>query len=888
MSDLTGAEYIWIDPQGLGRNRFVLFRRTFTLPGSATGASLRIFADTRYRLIVNGHVIGHGPARFYPSHPCFSTYASQDLVDHLHPGENVLAVIINSYGTKSFHSHVSRGGLIATCDIETADGVTTRLVTDGGWRCLESPGHVRETPHMTFALNPAENVDLAKMPAGWDAPGFDDSAWSPAVGVDDPGHWGPLRESPIPLLDESPVRPAERVGLWAGAMPEGEDVYSLVSTYCKPLRHGESAATTVTTQIHSPTAQRVTLGAWWGRYLLNGVELEGRSRDDVHLRQDFDADLEAGWNTLEVRENSRGDVWEFFLAVPRGAGLTVAADRDLDCDATFLVGDPPVRWPRDAQLNAPCREHAWKAYRPIEAVADVRDGETLVMLFDFGREVLGRPRLDFTAAKGTTVDLAYTERRHDDGLANIHGRFLVDMVERCQAADGRQTFQTFHPRGFRYLEVSVTGGLDAFELHDLDVTGAYYPVAWDGAFDCSDERLNRIWEIGRQALHNCMEDAYLDCPWRERGVYVGDALVEYDSNLPVFGDHALMRRTVEIFLQSQDETDPGLVRAGAFEIQPGRHPDYSAILLQCGRRYIEETGDETLASEYVDRWLCVLEAIAALRVEGTDLFDGSDISPYVDIAKHDCRNGVNCALNAFYQKAFVDGAWLLERIGRPDEAKRWADLAEKTAAAIREAFWDDERGVFVDRLRSDVPDTEPSIHGNTLAVLYDIATDAQTERLATWFAAAMADNFCGEAGPPERNSLRVNAYFSYYALGALYKLGRADEALDFMRTCWGHMLNCGAWATWESFGGDREGSLCHAWAACPCWYLSTQVLGVTFPDPDDRSRVRIDPHPGDLTGAAGVYPHRLGPIRVSWTAADGTITDLHYEVPAGVTVERAD
>ena len=48
---------------GAGRNRYVAFRRAFALGEPSKTAMFHLFADTRYRLIVNGETVCHGPAR---------------------------------------------------------------------------------------------------------------------------------------------------------------------------------------------------------------------------------------------------------------------------------------------------------------------------------------------------------------------------------------------------------------------------------------------------------------------------------------------------------------------------------------------------------------------------------------------------------------------------------------------------------------------------------------------------------------------------------------------------------------------------------------------------------------------------------------------------------
>jgi hypothetical protein len=884
---------------------------------------LNIFADTRYRLIVNGKVLGHGPARFFSAKPEYDTV---DLLPALRRGRNVIAVIVNSCGGVTFHSEPSVGGLIAWGEARDAAGNTVSFATDESWRAIESPGHRPDTHYMSFALNPAESLDARAMPLGWELDDFDDSSWPRAVLHAHPEHWGPLRPRSIPLLDESEVLPIRFLGAWAAREPADEDVYSLLAI----AKGGESlhteARVAVMTSIHSPREQEIAFGAWWGKHWVNGELVQPSIRRDDHLRRDFAVKLRKGWNTFLMFETVKHDWWDFYLGLPRDAGLEVSAEGRLGSPHTFLIGGmwedelaaiadrvpwpipspdelpealkPWKLWPRGRKADTPCRERAWKTFErladsPEERCFDFAQhdktaklagvhragkGDTVALLFDFGGEVLGRPLLDFSAATGTVVDLAYTERLKADGSADVHQRYFVDMMERYIARDGRQTWQTFHPRGFRYLEILIKGDLNAFEFHKVALKRASYPVETVGSFECSDPVLNRVWALGPPTLRACMEDAYLDCPWRERGLYSGDFFVEFHSNLAAFGDTRLFRRCIELFFLSQG--DNGLIRPCPHGLPPGRHPDYSAILAQCLWHYWAHTGDVAFLREMTPGLKRLLAGLEALQAEGTELFDGSRLNPYVDgpQVKH---GGVTCGLNCFVQRAFGDGARVLELVGEPGLARRHRERADRLATAIRDGFWSEEHRAFAEHLRSAVPDARPSVAANTLTLLYDIAECDQVQPTLDWLIEAVRRNLTTDAKGETVGT--VSPYFAFYALGALYKHGRAAEAEDFVRRSWGWLLDRGAWTCWEHW--PTTDSLCHAWSSAPTYYLSSQVLGIQFPEPGNPDVVRILPQTGTLQWARGIFPHPKGPIRIVWKR-EGSKFLVEYGVQQGVTVVR--
>jgi hypothetical protein len=122
----AGARFVWAAADGRGRNQFVAFRRTFALAGPARAAVLHVFADSRYRLTIDGAVLGYGPARCAPAHPEYDTW---DLADRLGPGAHELVVTVNHYGASSFQTLPGTiGGFVAWGAVDGHD-----LATPGTW-----------------------------------------------------------------------------------------------------------------------------------------------------------------------------------------------------------------------------------------------------------------------------------------------------------------------------------------------------------------------------------------------------------------------------------------------------------------------------------------------------------------------------------------------------------------------------------------------------------------------------------------------------------------------------------------------------------------------------------------------------------------------------------
>jgi hypothetical protein len=207
-----------------GREEDVLLRRRFTLAAVPARAPVRVTADSRYALFVNGVEVLRGPVRGEPSK---LTYDTLDLAPLLHAGENVLALRARYYGTPTTAwvparptLNFGRQGAVAL----ELDLGSEAIGTGAGWKALR-PEAWTPVARRGVSLLPIEHCDGRRLPAGWSEPDFDDSAWPPAAelrplalgAAPDPSPptapYGALRPRPIALL-EGETREARPLATW--------------------------------------------------------------------------------------------------------------------------------------------------------------------------------------------------------------------------------------------------------------------------------------------------------------------------------------------------------------------------------------------------------------------------------------------------------------------------------------------------------------------------------------------------------------------------------------------------------------------------------------------------------------------------------------------------
>jgi hypothetical protein len=532
--------------------------------------------------------------------------------------------------------------------------------------------------------------------------------------------------------------------------------------------------------------------------------------------------------------------------------------------AALLAAEPrqPARPGATRDLHTLCDPKDTPAWATIDARAG-----GVVFGLDFGREVSGFPEIEVEAdAEGVVLDLGYGEALEEGGHVSAH-RQNNPAADRMTLRSGAQTLRIFHHRAFRYMVVAVRGG--NIRLRAPRVVESGYPTPYRGAFGCSDARLTRAWEIGRQTMRLCMDQGFMDCPNRERGQYIGDALAEGPVALYAFGDTLLMRR----FLRQAQLCQPadGLLEPAypcdwtAWHGKRGPHriPGYGCLWAVMLQDHYKTTGDIALVRELAPTMDRLLAWFEPLRGADGRLTRAPEWN-FMDWVKLDERSGLAC-LNLQYRMALGAAATLGDALGR--DAARAEDV-KKLAAAFEAAHWDEERGLY-----RDAPGIY-SVHTNALALL---ALDPAPARAKRVIEAMLRAPDLTQVGSP---------YFEGFVLRALCRHGRQDEAPRRVRDKWGPQIDAGATTFWEDYAG--RWSLCHAWSCEPTALLSRDILGVSY-DAVART-VTVAPHPADLAWAQGIVPLPCGDVTVHWESGDPALAmevscpppvSLALDLPAG-------
>jgi hypothetical protein len=549
------------------------------------------------------------------------------------------------------------------------------------------------------------------------------------------------------------------------------------------------------------------------------------------------------------------------------------------------------------------------------------------LVIDFGKETIGYWEFDLDAPAGAILDGNGFEGIDDGGIfwtMNTRNSF------RYVCRQGRQVFRSHERRGFRYLSLTLRDFDRPLRIRHVSNRMATYPVAQVGHFACSDETLNKIWEVGAYTVRLCMLDTYVDCPTYEQVYWVGDARNSALVNAVAYGAFDLTDRCVRLTGQSLSaelkSVKPPFLEAMRTHITTSHVvsgwfdeiPMWTFLWVWMASEQYTLTGDRAaLADYYADVRECLRRCATFLSPR--DLLDIPEVWNLVDWAAQDLeRDGEVIANTALMAQSLDCAAVMAAALGEEDEAAEQRALAARLRTAVNTYGWSDEHQGYVDTVRDEtgyatyrarreaagIP-VEPyaeylqkiriSEPTNTLAMLCRCAPPERSEAVMRYVLAAKGGKFIGSSpwmaryGKTEEVVPVGSPWFLFFTLETLFDAGYSDDALHLLRQQWNRMLEKGATTFWETFpghigGGHWSRSLCHGWSAAPAYFLSTKVLGVTPAEPGYR-RIRIAPQPWNLRWARGAVPTPHGPVSVAWQVGDDGKLQIEYHAPVGCEVE---
>jgi hypothetical protein len=845
------------------------------------GGVLRIFADTRYRLRVNGHTVWWGPPRFVTAFP---EYDEVDISPWMSSSKNVIEVLVNFFGASSYQT-MPDGRPCFWCS-GRAGGED--VSTPGNWRAERLKAWRSDAPAFSFAQGPVEICDTRLLECG-------EAVGIKVLGVEDCPWSEPKPFSGIPLRMDEAIKPVlvevtgtlrddeVRVG-FVCRLPGAEKIV------------GESAEERFwvgfRTWIRSPRRQVVRVSCFWSELFCNGQQVCIDTDTPFGNHAYCEMEFAEGWNCVTGRVEVLSEIWSYCLGFPREAGLLVRALPGQDCESVFQVGplqpkrevvlpeadeiELPEGWrfeSGDLSAVTPARVVAWDCleanairklpYEQLEGVSEWTASQAL-WSFSFEAEFMGYVEAEVEAPEGAVLDVSCDDWQTDVGTVALYqSNPFTDATDRFLLRGGRQRVELFHPRGGKFLQLTLRtsdGAPAKLSVCDVSVRRRGRIVGDETYFSCDDEIMNWVWPTALRTLVCSTDEVYADCPWRERACYIGDLHVNLHLDAILTGDLRTARRCISLFAQAAlpDGQLPGCSPSWLRKA----HEDYTLIWILTLRDYWALTGDLEFVAEMWSTVMNIWKSPIWKQGPG-GLWDLHKGRLFVDwgILQSERSGAGNAVLNLFRYAALCATTELSSALGlRSLETKFW-EQTKALEADIYEQLWDYERG----RLSSAVGQVTPALHANVLALAFGVGGIERRMQILESIEPELVANFKKGVKQPQRSG-HLEFYFFHYLLPALAEHGRPDLAEKIISEHYGYLKNLGENTLPECFCRleDFVGSRCHSWSGAAAVYAARYILGVRIFKNGLPNQLVFQPIVYGVNFAEGRIFHPEGWIEVKW------------------------
>ena len=450
---------------------------------------------------------------------------------------------------------------------------------------------------------------------------------------------------------------------------------------------------------------------------------------------------------------------------------------------------------------------------------------------------------------------------------------------------GHEKYETrFAVFGFRYALVET----------ELDLSGAvfeavavYSDLEVTASFECSDERINRLWENTMWSMKGNYADVPTDCPTRERLGWTGDAQIFFRTGTYMMDTAAFFRKWMRDMRDNQKKD--GKISAvipynGCSMVydNTGASVGWADAAILIPYRYYEAYGDPDILKENYP----MMKAYAEFMIKNTGHKDKK-------AAKEDPLN------KYVYEKGMHLGEWL-----EPEEFNEAVTAGTKTlhteeataylhysmeymAKAAKALGLEDDEARYKEYadgaskaysaliLKGGAPDTDRAaklVRPLAMGIGTDEERAAMKERLAE--------------GVVNKDYCVMTGFLSTpYMLPVLTEAGRSDLAykmlLNEKKPGWLYEVGQGATTIWENWEGTLSQNHYSPGAVCQ-WIMETMV-GIKQIS-GNKFEICPIPAPENINFAKGCYKSLFGDLESGWRISESEII-YNFTIPAGSTAK---
>lgn len=479
--------------------------------------------------------------------------------------------------------------------------------------------------------------------------------------------------------------------------------------------------------------------------------------------------------------------------------------------------------------------------KPQSAVNVTRGEKSF--LVDFGKETFGFVRLNGVKGKGN-ISVYYGESK-EEALATESCETLDRMTINNRIKKDSVTSVT---KAFRYVNVCYDGNLS---IDSVSMLYEYLPVKDRGSFRCSDQEINKIYDIAKYTFHLNTREFFIDGIKRDRWIWSGDAYQSFLMNYYLLFDSPTVTRTL-LALRGKDPVSSHI----------NTIMDYTFYWFLGIGDYYQYTGDKKFIEQFYPRMQSLMEYCLARR-DRSGLMEGlAGDWVFIDWADGLSKQGAVSFEQLLFARSLETMATCAGLFGDQNGSHKYAKLAEDLKAKIFARYWNEQKHALVHSLVNGNQTENVTRYANMFGIFFNYFNEQQKQEVKQHVLLN------------DRIQRITTPYMRFYELEALCAMGEQRYVLKEIKSYWGGMLKQGATSFWEEYDPSKKGashyamygrpfgkSLCHAWGASPLYLLGKYYLGVKPLLPGYR-RYQIEPNLGGLRWIEGSVPTPKGEVKI--------------------------
>ncbi|MES2777825.1 MAG: alpha-L-rhamnosidase C-terminal domain-containing protein [Bacteroidota bacterium] len=475
-------------------------------------------------------------------------------------------------------------------------------------------------------------------------------------------------------------------------------------------------------------------------------------------------------------------------------------------------------------------------------------------LVDFGKETFGFVKLHGVKGKGK-LTLYYGESKEE--ASSDEGAVTLDRLvfDRSIKVDSIMPLS----KAFRYVHMVAGGNVS---VDSVTMLYEYADVKENGSFKCSDDELNRIYDVAKYTFQLNTREFFIDGIKRDRWVWSGDAQQSYLMNYYLYFDNETVTRTL-LALRGKDPVTGHI----------NTIMDYTFYWFLGIYDYYLYTGDKSFITQFYPRMQSLMDYCLGRRNKDGLMEGMSGDWIFIDWADKLSKKGEVSFEQMLLCRSLETMALCADIAKDSEGAEKYKTLSADLRKKLFSIYWNEGKQALVHSRVNGAQTENVTRYANMFGIFFNYFSEAQKQGV-------------------KKNVLLNDAiqkittpYMRFYELEALCAMGEQNYVLKEMKDYWGGMLKLGATSFWEEYNPTKKGaehlamygrefgkSLCHAWGASPIYLLGKYYLGVS-PTSPGYDTYTIQPVLGGLEWMEGRVPTPKGAIAVNCsTTKMGIIT----------------